>query len=119
MLSVPIGTCKHLSRRGDFRRSWIAIRGESLPIGPFLCAIGVRGLLDESSVFNPVACRARGAATWFPNNVARNSHVNLSNVEIGSLELQRLWVLLKVQAIELRATFGAARWLGVARGRGG
>ena len=43
--------------------------------------------------------------SWFPKNVARNFHVNLSNIEIGSLELQRLWVLLKVQAIELRATF--------------
>ena len=47
--------------------------------------------------------------SWFPNNVARNSHVNLSNVEIGSLELQRLWVLLKVQAIELRATFAGVK----------
>ena len=27
--------------------------------------------------------------SWFPINVARNSHVNLSNVAIGSLELQR------------------------------
>ena len=44
--------------------------------------------------------------SWFLNNVARNSRVNLSKVEIGSLELQRLWVLLKVQTIELRATLG-------------
>ena len=26
---------------------------------------------------------------WFPKNVARNSHVNLSNFELASLELQR------------------------------
>ena len=55
---------------------------------------------------------------WFPKNVARNFHVNLSNFELASLELQRFWALLKVQAIELRATFGEARWLG-GSGRGG
>jgi len=43
---------------------------------------------------------------WFPKNVARNFHVNLSNFELTSLELQRFQALLKVQAIELRATFG-------------
>ena len=68
-----------------------------------------------------VICRLRLCA-WFPPNVARNSHVNLSNLELASLELQRLWVLLKVQAIELRATFRGsglvlvARWV---RGPGG
>ena len=45
---------------------------------------------------------------WFPKNVARNSHVNLSNFELTSLELQRFQALLKVQAIELRATFGGS-----------
>jgi len=43
--------------------------------------------------------------SWFPKNVARNFHVNLSNFELASLELQRFQALLKVQAIELRATF--------------
>ena len=42
---------------------------------------------------------------WFPKNVARNFHVNLSNFELASLELQRFQALLNVQAIELRATF--------------
>ena len=62
---------------------------------------------------------------WFPKNVARNFHVNLSNFELASLELQRFQALLKVQAIELRATFGVARglgearWLGAARRLGG
>ena len=62
-------------------------------------------------------CLARSGG-WFPKNVARNFHVNLSNFELASLELQRFWALLKVQAIELRATFGEARWLG-GSGRGG
>jgi hypothetical protein len=31
-----------------------------------------------------------------PKNVACNSHVNLSNVEIGLLELQRFQALLNV-----------------------
>ena len=39
------------------------------------------------------------------SNFARNSHVNLSNSELVSLELQRFWALLKVHAIELRAKF--------------
>ena len=30
---------------------------------------------------------------WFPRNVARNFYVNLSNLEIASLELQRFGVL--------------------------
>jgi len=42
---------------------------------------------------------------WFPNNVARNFHVNLSNIEIALLELQRLWRMLKIQGRELRARF--------------
>ena len=37
------------------------------------------------------------------SNFARNSHVNLSNIELASLELQRFWALLKVHAIELHA----------------
>ena len=48
---------------------------------------------------------------WFPNNLARNSRAHLSNIEIRSLELQRLWRLLNDQANELRAKF----WV---RGRG-
>ena len=40
---------------------------------------------------------------WFPTNVARNSHVNLSNLEIALLELQRLWGVLKTDRRELRA----------------
>ena len=43
---------------------------------------------------------------WLPKNVARNSHVNLSNVETGPLELQRLWAVPNFRVAELRATLG-------------
>ena len=42
---------------------------------------------------------------WFLSNVARNSPACISKVDVRSLELQRFEALLKVQAIELRATF--------------
>ena len=48
----------------------------------------------------------RALRAWFPNNVARNFHVNLSNFKMWSLELQRLWVVLKTDRGELRARFG-------------
>ena len=43
---------------------------------------------------------------WLPKNVACNSHVNLSNFEIGPLELQRLWAVLNFRVAELHATLG-------------
>ena len=43
---------------------------------------------------------------WFLNNVARNSLAIISNIEIESLELQRLWAMSKNDRIKLRATFG-------------
>ncbi len=50
---------------------------------------------------------------WFLNNVACNSLATISNIEIGSLELQRLWAVLKTDLGELHATFwGAWRGLG-------
>ena len=58
----------------------------------------------------------------FPNNLARNSLACLSNIEISSLELQRLWRLLNCQANELRAKFPgrgwgeAGAWSGLGRG---
>ena len=39
------------------------------------------------------------------SNFARNSPVNISNYEFVSLGFQRFWALLKLRAIELRATF--------------
>ena len=41
---------------------------------------------------------------WFPNNVARNSPANISGFENVSLELQRLWGVLKTDRHKLRAT---------------
>ena len=42
---------------------------------------------------------------WFPNNVARNFPVNLSYIEIGSLQFQRLCVISKTDPGKLCATF--------------
>ena len=50
---------------------------------------------------------------WFPNNVARNSLAIISNIEIESLELQRLWAMSKNDRVKLRATFG---WVPQERG---
>ena len=52
-----------------------------------------------------VCCTVLDLLAWFPNNVARNFHVNLSSIEIALLELQRLWQMLKIQGRELRARF--------------
>ena len=46
----------------------------------------------------------RDPIVWFPNNVACNFPVNLSHIEIGSLQFQRLWTPLKIRATELHAT---------------
>ena len=50
-------------------------------------------------------CTVLDLLEWFPRNVARNFHVNLSSIEIALLELQRLWRILKIQGRELRARF--------------
>ena len=50
-------------------------------------------------------CTVLDLLEWFPRNVARNFRVNLSNLEIASLELQRLWGVLKTDRWELRARF--------------
>ncbi len=65
----------HVSRCFDARREVV--------VGGVLCA-----LLDLE---------------WFPHNVARNFHVNLSNLEIASLELRRLWGVSKTDRRELCA----------------
>ena len=57
----------------------------------------------------PVSCARQIPAVaipWFLNNVARNSLAIISNIEIGSLELQRLWAMSKNDRVKLRATFG-------------
>ncbi|WP_227238497.1 hypothetical protein, partial [Schaalia odontolytica] len=45
---------------------------------------------------------------WFPNNVARNSPASISDFEIVSLGLQRLWGVSKNDQVKLRATFFCA-----------
>ena len=42
---------------------------------------------------------------WFPSNVARNSHAHISDIEMWSLGLQRLWPISKNDRVKLRATF--------------
>ena len=50
---------------------------------------------------------------WFPNNVARNSPASISDFEIVSLGLQRLWGVSKNDQVKLRATLGVGREVGV------
>ena len=54
----------------------------------------------------PDVLRLCGSMEWFLNNVARNSLAIISNIEIESLELQRLWAMSKNDRVKLRATFG-------------
>ena len=57
----------------------------------------------------PASCTRQIPAVvvpWFLNNVARNSLVIISNIEMESLELQRLWAMSKNDRVKLRATFG-------------
>ncbi len=71
---------------------------------PGMCAspglVRLRGL---SCLLLGVLC---GLVLWFHRNVACNSRVNISNIDITSLGLQRFGVLQKVRAPELHATDG-------------
>jgi len=71
-----------------------------------LRALALRALALRAWALRALALRALALRAWFPNNVARNSHVNLLNFKIWSLELQRLWAVLKTDRGELRAKFG-------------
>ena len=57
-------------------------------------------------VFVPILLPVFVSVSWFLNNVARNSLGIISNIEIESLELQRLWAMSKIDRVKLRATFG-------------
>ena len=62
------------------------------------------------------ACRE-----WFLKNVARNSPASISDFEIVSLGLQRLWGVSKNDQVKLRATFrgrGVGAQLGATLGEG-
>ena len=64
-------------------------------------------------------CTVLDLLEWFPHNVACNFHVNLSNLEIISLEFQRLWGVSKTDRRELHATFVWTRPAYATRLRGG
>ena len=118
MLAVLVSTCKHLSQQGGFQSDRIVkwacwpwpialVRGVCAVGTPF-DILGGRGAdgggvrLDGSARGLGVVLAAWGllgvrqswlrlaqSGGWFPKNVARNFHVNLSNFELASLELQR------------------------------
>jgi len=99
----------------------VAVAG--FPVAASLCVggCGVDGLCvvvsQQSRMQFPVIVSGKmRSGSRFPNNLARNSLAHLSNIEIRSLELQRLWRLLKYQANELRAKFPGRGWS--ARGAG-
>ena len=82
------------------------------PVAASLCVggCGVDGrcvvVSQQSRMQFPVIVSGKmRSGSRFPNNLARNSLARLSSIEIPSLELQRLWRLLKCQANELRAKF--------------
>ena len=125
MLAVLVSTCKHLSQQGGFQSDRIVkwacwrwpialVRGVCAVGAPF-DILGGRGAdgggvrLDGSARGLAVVLAAWGllgvrqswlrlaqSGGWFPKNVARNFHVNLSNFELASLELQRFQALLNV-----------------------
>ena len=64
---------------------------------------GLVRLMGLSCLLLGVLC---GLVLWFHRNVACNSRVNISNIDITSLGLQRFGVLQKVRAPELHATDG-------------
>ena len=123
-----------ISRPRGFEGTWLA-RSASAP-GSLVrvCAriVLTAGLSDwlQASVLlrDGLECstvrvrRARACAdnprhhVWFPNNVARNSLVNISDFENASLELQRLWGVSKTDRVKLRATFGERRVAALRRG---
>ena len=88
-------------------RPWLVFRSR------LRCVLGGCGVDGRCAVVSQRSCMQfpvivsgkMRSGSWFPNNLARNSLAHLSNIEIRSLELQRLWRLLKYQANELRAKF--------------
>ena len=112
-----------ISRPRGFAGTWFA-RSASAP-GSLVrvCAriVWTAGLSDwlQASVLlrDGLECstvrvrRARACAdnprhrVWFPNNVARNSLLNISDFENASLELQRFWGVSKADRYKLCATF--------------
>ena len=65
----------------------------STPVGLVVCWVAWRVVSKPGQALPPLS------------NFARNSPVTLSNIEFGSLELQRFQTMLKIRSIELRAKF--------------
>ena len=68
------------------------LMGEGADLTVALAAWGLGGGARGSGGFWVSASHGSaspGQGRWFPKNVARNFHVNLSNFELASLELQR------------------------------
>ena len=93
----PPAISPHASLKARSGRS----RGPPWPSGPSSAAARPRGQ----------PCRH--------GNFACNSLLAISNFEFISLELQRFWVLLKVQATELHAKLGEGCVIGARLGCGG
>ena len=86
----------------DIYLALVSKLGRAQPTPTGVAAGSSRRAFSSGLQWGPVAA---AYPAWFPNNVARNSPASISDFEITSLGLQCLWRMLKVQAIELRATF--------------
>ncbi|WP_232217219.1 hypothetical protein, partial [Actinomyces sp. ICM54] len=69
----------------------------STPVGLVVCWVAWRVVSKPGQAPPPLS------------NFARNSPVTLSNIEFGSLELQRFQTMLKIRSIELRAKLRGRR----------
>ena len=75
---------------------------------PSLASCSLTGVMlpDRSSTCGLVLCRVwERLCAWFSGNLACNSPVTTSKLEIAALEFQRFLALLKFESIELHATF--------------
>ena len=71
------------------------------------CGVGVWCLSARALRRLPLGLRVVAACReWFLKNVARNSPASISDFEIVSLGLQRLWGVSKNDQVKLRATLG-------------
>ena len=68
--------------------------------------VGVWCISARALRYLPLGLRVVAAyPAWFLKNVARNSPASISDFEIVSLGLQRLWGVSKNDQVKLRATF--------------
>ena len=75
--------------------------------------VGVWCISARALRYLPLGLRVVAAyPAWFLKNVARNSPASISDFEIVSLGLQRLWGVSKNDQVKLRATFRGGAGLG-------